>query len=219
MEQNGCQPLQFHPNAHCLRLHLLPPTTIDPPSFSRLVSISLSLYLYQRSSHRIHLVLYLLNQGLGNNSGDYQKLEATLNNNYGVSTVVAKVSRPDWLRNAAGLIDPNYWRGTLQPTPVLDWYLKRVDDAVQEAMELAPPETTLSLIGHSAGGWLARLYMQQFGVSNISLLLTLGTPHHPPPKGVPGVIDQTRGLLDYVQQYCSKPVYTPHLKYVCIAGR
>nr|AFK41740.1 unknown [Medicago truncatula] len=157
--------------------------------------------------------------GLGNNSGDYQKLEATLNNNYGVSTVVAKVSRPDWLRNAAGLIDPNYWRGTLQPTPILDWYLKRVDDAVQEAMDLAPPETTLSLIGHSAGGRLARLYMQQFGVSNISLLLTLGTPHHPPPKGVPGVIDQTRGLLDYVQQYCSKPVYTPHLKYVCIAGR
>lgn len=118
-----------------------------------------------------------LNQGLGNNSGDYQKLEATLNDKYGVSTVVAKVSRLDWFRNAAGLIDPNYWRGTLQPSPVLDWYLKRVDDAVEEAKELAPPGSTLSLIGHSAGGWLARLYMEQFGVSNISLLLTLGTPH------------------------------------------
>lgn len=41
----------------------------------------------------------------------------------------------------------------------------------------------------------------------------------PAPKGVSGVIDQTRGLLDYVEQYCSKPVYTPELKYVCIAGR
>lgn len=156
--------------------------------------------------------------GLGNNSGDYQKLEATLKENYGVSTVVAKVSRLDWLRNAAGLIDSNYWRGTLEPTPVLDWYLKRVDDAVQEAKDLAP-DSTLSFIGHSAGGWLARLYMQQFGISDISLLLTLGTPHLPAPKGVPGVIDQTRGLLDYVEKYCSKAVYTPQLKYVCIAGR
>jgi hypothetical protein len=41
----------------------------------------------------------------------------------------------------------------------------------------------------------------------------------PPPKGVPGVIDQTRGLLDYVEKHCMKAVYTPELRYVCIAGR
>lgn len=35
----------------------------------------------------------------------------------------------------------------------------------------------LSFIGHSAGGWLARAYMQEFGFSNVSLILTLGTPH------------------------------------------
>lgn len=35
----------------------------------------------------------------------------------------------------------------------------------------------ISLIGHSAGGWLARVYMEEFGASDISLLLTLGTPH------------------------------------------
>jgi len=33
------------------------------------------------------------------------------------------------------------------------------------------------LIGHSAGGWLARVYMEEFDASDISLLLTLGTPH------------------------------------------
>ncbi|TYI57190.1 hypothetical protein E1A91_D11G262900v1 [Gossypium mustelinum] len=155
--------------------------------------------------------------GLGNNTGDHKKLEFTLQE-YGVPTVVAKVSRIDWLRNAAGLVDPNYWKGTLQPRPVLDWYLKRVDDAVQEAEELAQGGK-LSVIGHSAGGWLARVYMEEFGLSHISLLLTLGTPHLPPPKGLPGVIDQTRGLLYYVQQHCKKAVYTPELKYVCIAGR
>ncbi|MED6208948.1 hypothetical protein PIB30_049843 [Stylosanthes scabra] len=159
--------------------------------------------------------------GLGNNSGDYQKLEQTLKDKYGVPTMVAKVARLDWFRNAAGLVDPNYWRGTLQPRPVLDWYLKRVDDAVQQAKDLSQgQDASISLIGHSAGGWLARLYLEEFELSkHVSLLLTLGTPHSPPPKGTPGVIDQTRGLLDYVEKNCSKAVYTPQLKYVCIAGR
>lgn len=155
--------------------------------------------------------------GLGNNTSDYEKLKLTLNG-YGLPTVVANVSRIDWLRNAAGLVDPNYWRGTLRPRPVLDWYLKRVDEAVNEAKELAAGGT-LSLIGHSAGGWLARVYMEEFGLSHISLLLTLGTPHLPPPKGSSGVIDQTRGLLNYVERNCSKAVYTQELRYVCIAGR
>ncbi|KAH6827005.1 alpha/beta-Hydrolases superfamily protein, partial [Perilla frutescens var. hirtella] len=155
--------------------------------------------------------------GLGNNTDDYQKLALILKD-YGVPTLTAKVSRIDWLRNAAGLLDFNYWRGTLRPRPVLDWYLERIEEAINEAKELNEG-STLSLIGHSAGGWLARVYLQEFGISNVSLLLTLGTPHLAPPKGVSGVIDQTRGLLDYVEKHCAKAVYTPELRYVCIAGR
>lgn len=75
------------------------------------------------ASKLVDLTVSMCNlQGLGNNSSDYLKLEATLKENYGVPTVVAKVSRLDWLRNAAGLVDPNYWRGTLRPRPVLDWF-------------------------------------------------------------------------------------------------
>lgn len=155
--------------------------------------------------------------GLGNNSGDYQQLSSSLEAR-GVSSVVAKVSRPDWLRNAAGLLDGNYWKGTLCPRPVLDWYLERIEKAVSEASLLANGQK-ISLIGHSAGGWLARVYLAEFGVDRVSLLLTLGTPHLPPPKGVPGVIDQTRGLLDYVEKFCPAACYGPQLKYVCIAGR
>ncbi|KAL8500645.1 hypothetical protein ACS0TY_020286 [Phlomoides rotata] len=155
--------------------------------------------------------------GLGNNTNDYQKLALILKD-YNVPTVVANVSRIDWLRNAAGLLDSNYWRGTLRPRPVLDWYLERVEEAMNEAKELAQG-STVSLIGHSAGGWLARVYLQEFGTSDVSLLLTLGTPHLAPPKGISGVIDQTRGLLDYVDKHCAKAVYTPELRYVCIAGR
>ncbi|KFK25991.1 hydrolase-like protein [Arabis alpina] len=178
------------------------------PSFSTATSPSSGDF-----KHRPAVIL----PGLGNNSGDYKKLEVTLGE-YGVPVVVAAVSRIDWLRNAAGLVDPAYWRGTLRPRPVLDWYLKRIDDAVREANELARGQR-LSLIGHSAGGWLARVYMEEYGNSDISLLLTLGTPHLPPPRGQSGVIDQTRGLLYYVEEHCAKAVYTPELRYVCIAGR
>lgn len=183
-----------------------------------LQSFNPSPLLSSSNSVSIHRPAVIL-PGLGNNSGDYQSLKQTLNDKYGVSAVVAKVSRLDWLRNAAGLVDPNYWRGTLQPRPVLDWYLKRIEEAVEEAKGTANGSENVSLIGHSAGGWLARVYMEEFGSSDISLLLTLGTPHLPPPKGVQGVIDQTRGLLYYVQDNCSKAVYTPQLKYVCVAGR
>ncbi|KAI3965952.1 hypothetical protein MKX01_010909 [Papaver californicum] len=161
--------------------------------------------------------------GLGNNSSDYEKLQVTLKQVYGVPSVVPKVSRLDWLRNAAGLIDPNYWRGTLRPRPVLDWYLERTHEAVSQAMLLAQEADggggCVSLVGHSAGGWLARLYMEEFGTSNISLLLTLGSPLSPPPKDLPGVIDQTRGLLEYVERHCAPAVYTTELRYVCVAGR
>ncbi|CAL1356711.1 unnamed protein product [Linum trigynum] len=194
--------------AFSLRVRVTP-TSKPPPASSSSSSSSSS------SIPRTAVIL----PGLGNNSADYASLQLTLQGEYGVPTVVAKVSRVDWLRNAAGLLDPSYWSGTLKPRPVLDWYLKRVDDAVQEAKALAQGDETLSLIGHSAGGWLARVYMEEFGVSDISLLLTLGTPHLPPPKGIPGVIDQTRGLLYYVEEHCRKAVFTPQLKYVCVAGR
>ncbi|XP_020571766.1 uncharacterized protein LOC110018700 isoform X3 [Phalaenopsis equestris] len=115
--------------------------------------------------------------GLGNNSGDYRSLCRTLTDGYGIPTAVAKVSRFDWLRNAAGLVDSNYWRGTLSPRPVLNWYLERVVAAVAEAKKLCSEGGRIALIGHSAGGWLARVYMKEFGWSDISLLLTLGTPH------------------------------------------
>ena len=82
--------------------------------------------------------------GLGNNSADYEGLAAELKNRAVPSVVVAEVSRVDWLRNAAGLLDRNYWRGTLSPRPVLDWYLRRVHSAIDQARRLSPgpPKTT-----------------------------------------------------------------------------
>ena len=39
----------------------------------------------------------------------------------GLAVATARVTRPDWLRNAAGLTTLDYWRGTLQPMPTVNW--------------------------------------------------------------------------------------------------
>ncbi|GJP53918.1 hypothetical protein CLOM_g13039 [Closterium sp. NIES-68] len=156
--------------------------------------------------------------GLGNNSADYAELVALLETQ-GVAVEVARVARPDWLRNAAGLLQADYWKGTLKPRPILDWYLERVAAAVAAAKKRVPGCSQVSLVAHSAGGWLARLYLAEYGHADVALLLSLGSPHLPPPPGAQGVVDQTRGLLTHMQAVSPGAFHAPHVKYVCVSGR
>ena len=62
--------------------------------------------------------------GLGNAKNDYKAL-AELLTKEGLTAEIASVNRIDWLRNAAGVVDINYWKGTLNPQPTVNWYLSR----------------------------------------------------------------------------------------------
>ena len=62
--------------------------------------------------------------GLGNAKNDYKAL-AELLMKEGLTAEIASVNRIDWLRNAAGVVDINYWKGTLNPQPTVNWYLSR----------------------------------------------------------------------------------------------
>ena len=141
--------------------------------------------------------------GLGNCTEDYDDFAAELESR-GFHATVARVIRPDWLRNAAGLTDINYWRGTLEPRPTVDWYLGRIADAVAEA-KAASGDDRVTLVAHSAGGWMARVYLNDYGVDDVRALVSLGSPLNAVPKGVPGVVDQTRGILTYVEANCATP--------------
>ena len=59
--------------------------------------------------------------GLGNNTKDYEPLAKAIRER-GLLVDTAKIARLDWGRNAAGLLDLAYYRGALQPRPVVDWY-------------------------------------------------------------------------------------------------
>lgn len=70
------------------------------------------------------------------------------------------------------------------------WYLDRLDETVQRACKETGSDRVI-LVGHSAGGWLARAYIADAkygaldGAPNprVAGLVTLGTPQQPPPKG------------------------------------
>lgn len=135
--------------------------------------------------------------GLGNCTEDYDAFAAELETR-GFSATTARVMRPDWLRNAAGLTSLSYWQGTLEPRPTVDWYLSRIADAVRDAKERSGA-ARVTLVAHSAGGWMARVYLKDFGVDDVAGLVSLGSPLNAVPKDVPGVVDQTRGILTYVE--------------------
>lgn len=157
--------------------------------------------------------------GLGNSAADYASLAASLRSR-GWTVSVAPVSRADWLRNAAGVVDPAYWAGTLNPRPTVDWFLGHIDTAAAEARSAAGAEP-LTLVAHSAGGWLARVWLARHGLAGVACLATLGSPLRPPPSGVPGLIDQTRGILAFVEANCPGPAQLVAAggRAVCVAGR
>ena len=53
------------------------------------------------------------------------------------------------------------------------------------------------------------------------MVLSLGSPLRPPPRGIPGVFDQTRGILTYVDANCpgAAELAAAGGRFVCVAGR
>ena len=171
-----------------------------------------------KNSQRSVLIL----PGLGNNAGDYDELVADLvkrsEGALHVSTV--DVARLDWFRNVAGLTTSDYWKGTLKPRPTLDWYLTKVQKKIEEAQE----ETgggPITFVGHSAGGWLGRTYLAEVQPpleAKVDCFISLGSPQLAPPKDASGIVDQTRGILTWVNE-ASPGAYHEDVKYISICSK
>ena len=68
-----------------------------------------------------------------------------------------QVERNDWLKVAKGILSLGFWRGKLTTHPSYSWYLQRARGAVHSALA-ASEGSQVVLVGHSAGGWLARAF-------------------------------------------------------------
>lgn len=194
--------------------------------------------------------------GFGNASRDYDapfgnadaSLAAALRARGFENLHVVPVERKDWIKVGKMIFTTGYWTGNLNSTdPGYTWYLERVKETVEAAQKTAaaaesiqdPEGYKVVLVGHSAGGWLARAYLGQpqfkskysleranndinvAGGHNeaIEAIITLGTPHSPPPPRSK-VKDMTGGALKWVNETWPGAYYAKAgVKYITVGSR
>jgi pimeloyl-ACP methyl ester carboxylesterase len=134
---------------------------------------------------------------------DYQPLEQALQA-LGFPAVTVPLRRRDWFPTLGG-----------RPvTPIL----AQLDQTVKQVIERF--ETSqVNLVGHSAGGWIARIYLgdQPYdgriwqGRSQVATLVCLGTPHQ-------SLERWTQRNLNFVNSTYPGAFY-PEIRYVCVSGK
>jgi pimeloyl-ACP methyl ester carboxylesterase len=141
----------------------------------------------------------------------YHEMEQSLES-LGFLVMTVPLQRRDWLPTLGG-------RSVM---PILE----QLDQTVKTAMARWGSDR-INLVGHSAGGWIARIYLGETpydihpsdaGKScvwkahpAIATLVTLGTPHISQERW-------TKRNLDFVKTHYPGAKY-PKVRYVCIAGK
>ncbi|MDJ0735214.1 MAG: triacylglycerol lipase [Nostocaceae cyanobacterium] len=139
----------------------------------------------------------------------YRQLEQCLQT-MGFPTVTVPLRRRDWIPTLGG-----------RPvTPILMQLERTVKDVLQQYQT-----SQINLIGHSAGGWISRIYLGDIPYSgvgkakasvwlahpHVATLITLGTPHTSQERW-------TRWNLDFVNNNYPGAFYDK-VRYVCVAGK
>ncbi|MEL6555023.1 MAG: lipase [Cyanobacteria bacterium J06621_11] len=141
----------------------------------------------------------------------YQEMEASLAE-AGFPAVTVPLRRYDWLPTIGGRSVSNI--------------IKALDATAQRAM-IDHNSNQINLVGHSAGGWIARIYIGELPYNihasdeqrtlprparrHVNTFVTLGTPHTSQERW-------TRKNLDFVNQNYPGAFYDD-VNYVCIAGK
>jgi len=124
----------------------------------------------------------------------------------GFDTTIVPLQRRDWFPTLGG-----------RPvTPIVE----QIDRTVMGVLAQSGSDK-VHLIGHSAGGWIARIYLgdkpyspaqRTWGARHqVATLLTLGTPHLSQERW-------TRANLEFVNTTYPGAFY-PEVSYVCVAGK
>jgi pimeloyl-ACP methyl ester carboxylesterase len=134
---------------------------------------------------------------------DYLDLEQSLIAQ-GFPTVTVPLTRRDWWITIGG-----------RPvTPILEILDRTIRGVLRETQA-----DQVNLIGHSAGGWIARIYLGEKSYCDriwssrplVKTLVTLGTPHTSQERW-------TRSNLDFVNGSYPE-AFWPEVEYVCVAGK
>ena len=139
---------------------------------------------------------------------EYDDFQTNLNQ-LNIPTVTVPLRKRDWLATVGGR----------SVVPII----QQLDRTVKNALNKFQV-SRVNLIGHSAGGWIARIYLGEFpydihgdrnaiwnGRDRVNTLVTLGTPHVSKERW-------TKRNLDFVKNNYPGAFYED-VNYVCVAGK
>lgn len=203
----------------------------------KLTSVAASIYFFLRcSTNTVGFDVrprFLILPGFGNDAIDYKNpiqrgIQFSFVNSLtsrGFEVDVVPIQRYEWLKILFALFSKDFWASSCRPSGLFKFYFSAVDKSVRDMHERK--NQPIILIGHSAGGWLARGILGDGTWASsttpscdlVAGLVTLGSPHLPPSVGA---ADMTRGALRYVDaSYPGAHLSTDvsnSLFYVTVAG-
>ena len=173
---------------------------------------------------------FIVCPGFGNDEQDYRNplnlgaelsFVETLRSECVENVDVLPIKRSDWLKllPAAASNPFAFAKGDIRPDQLYQFYIQELRMMVNDKVS-SSPNTPVVLIGHSAGGWLARDYMADGSTLPLEVvgLVTLGTPHSSPETGKVSD-DATRGALRFVDEnYPGAFLQSSGVVYVSVGG-
>ncbi|CAE7421522.1 unnamed protein product [Symbiodinium natans] len=155
---------------------------------------------------------------------DYEDLKESLKVR-GFALYAAPLSRFDWLKIVPSTFTKEFFTAELRPNRTLGFFYEALDQAIAAVDADFGPEEPIAFLGHSIGGWVARSYIgevlgEELARKRVRSLVTLGTPHQSPPEdSFVSALDQTRGLLSYINDKFPSGAPLPPASVTCVAGR
>jgi hypothetical protein len=150
---------------------------------------------------------YVIFGGFLSFSAIYRDMRKALTAQTGQPVWIADTQSHDWLLS----LGPSGW--------------KRLLDKLDRSVRLAARQSEdgkITLIGHSAGGVLARLYLSPKpfldrayrGLDYVDQLITLGSPHLNQ-----GGLNRGGRMSRWVERCCPGAAFSPHVRYTCVVGK
>eukprot|EP00931_Biecheleriopsis_adriatica_P087972 TRINITY_DN62375_c0_g1_i1.p1 TRINITY_DN62375_c0_g1~~TRINITY_DN62375_c0_g1_i1.p1 ORF type:complete len:335 (+),score=54.79 TRINITY_DN62375_c0_g1_i1:32-1036(+) len=153
---------------------------------------------------------------------DYEDLKVELRSR-GFALYPAPLSRFDWLKIVPSTLTKEFFTAELRPGKTLGFFYEALDKALMAVEADFGKAVPVAFLGHSIGGWVARSYIGEVlgdqAASRVCSLVTLGTPHNAPPReSWASALDQTRGLLTYINEQFPSGSPLPPSAVTCVAG-
>lgn len=208
---------------------LLTPSIAKLNNITIKVFVFLTLYFATVNSF-VRKPRFLILPGFGNDQIDYINPLgqgdgfgfATALKSRGYEVHVAPINRLSWINILRSVTTKEFYSNNCRPEQLFQFYFDNINETIDQLND--KNQDPIILLGHSAGGWLARAMMgngtwynsENPTRSRISGLVTLGTPHLPP---LPTAPDMTRGALRYVaESYPGAYLKNQGVFYLSVAG-